>query len=54
MFSKIQKNNRTKLKEAIKYCSKTCRDLVKAGFKKSIDILRAQNKNVFSGKASGP
>lgn len=43
-----------KLKEAIKYCSNTCRELVKTGFKKSIDILRVQNKNNFSGKVGGP
>ena len=40
------------MKEAIKYCSSECREFVNNGFKRSIDILRVQNKNNFSAKAS--
>ena len=50
----MQKKNRYKIKEAIKYCSNSCRDIVKNGFKSSIDILRQQNKNNYSGKGTGP
>lgn len=53
-FSKVQKRNRNKIKEAIKYCSSNCREIVKNGFKNSIDILRQHNKNNYSAKGAGP
>jgi len=51
-FSKIQKKNRNKIKEAIKYCSNNCRVFIQNGFNKSIHILREQNKNNFPKKVT--
>jgi len=53
-FSKVQKKNRNKIKEALKYCSSACREIVKSGFKNNIDILRQHNKNSYSTKGAGP
>ena len=45
----MQSKNRSKIKEAIKYTSNKCREEVKEGFKKNIDILRIEkDKPVFN------